>query len=60
MDFSFYRTVTSADTDGDGKWELILIGEPTGEESEPGFELYLYDPMENRALWTRELGYAAP
>ena len=52
--------VACADADSDGREELLLVGEPTGEGASPGFRLWAYDAWDNVTDWSRAIGPVAP
>ena len=52
--------VSCADADSDGRAELLLVGEPTGEGASPGFRMWAFDVWNNTTKWSRAIGSVAP
>ncbi len=52
--------VEVTDLDGDGRSELLVVGEPTGRGPFPGFQLWHYDPWNNVTFWKHNLGASSP
>ena len=52
--------VACADADSDGRAELLLVGEPTGEGASPGFRMWAFDAWNNATKWSRAIGPVAP